>query len=315
MRLIVSPRDSAGHPRIDTFVSEKTGITRSQVQKLLETGHVTLNGRPVKPNHRIKENDAIVITVPEKEPEALLPEDIPVNILYHDRDIAVVEKPPGMVVYPSPGHRRGTLMNALAFHLGRLATVGGPLRPGVVHRLDKDTSGVMVVALSDRAYYGLVEEFRKREIKRSYLALVYGSLKKERGKIALTVGRSEADRKKMSTRTRSGKEARTSWERVEVFRGATLIKAKLATGRTHQIRVHFASIGHPVLGDRTYGKKTSIEIRGLGNRLKRSVTFPRQMLHAELLGLTHPVTGEYMEFKTEMPEDMARAVNELREVA
>lgn len=312
MRLTVSPRDSAGHPRIDTFVSEKTGITRSQVRKLLETGHVTLNGRPVKPNHRIRENDAIVITVPEKEPEALLPENIPVNILYRDRDIAVVEKPSGMVVYPSPGHRRGTLMNALAFHLGRLATVGGPLRPGVVHRLDKDTSGVMVVALSDRAYYGLVEEFRKREIKRSYLALVYGNLGKERGEIALTVGRSEADRKKMSTRTRKGKEARTSWERVEGFRGATLIKARLATGRTHQIRVHFASIGHPVLGDRTYGKKTSIEIKGLRTRGKRSVAFPRQMLHAELLGLTHPVTGKYMEFKTEMPKDMARAVKELR---
>lgn len=310
MRLSVSGEDSAAHPRIDVFVSEKTGITRSQVRKLMETGHILLNGKPVKPNHRVRENDAVEITLPEEEPGTLIPEDIPVTVLYSDGHVAVVDKPAGMVVYPSPGHRRGTLMNALSFRLGRLAAVGGPLRPGVVHRLDKDTSGVMVVALSDMAYYGLIEQFRKRTIKRSYLALVYGRLEKDRGEIALMVGRSEADRKKMSTRTRRGKEARTSWEKVEEFSAATMIKAVLATGRTHQIRVHFASIGHPVLGDRTYGKKTSIEIRAL----KRSVTlsFPRQMLHAEVLGFTHPATGEYMEFRTPVPEDMAQAIKALR---
>jgi 23S rRNA pseudouridine1911/1915/1917 synthase len=298
------------------FVSEKTGITRSQVQRLMETGRILLNGRPVKPNYRVRENDSIEVALPEKEPGALVPEDIPIDLLYSDGDIAVVDKPPGMVVYPSPGHRSGTLMNALSFRLGRLDAVGAPLRPGVVHRLDKDTSGVMVVALSDRAYYGLVEEFKKRTIKRSYVALLYGRLGKERGEIALTVGRSEADRKKMTTRARRGKEARTSWERLEGFREATLIKAVLATGRTHQIRVHFASIGHPVLGDRTYGRKTAIEIRKTIPTGKRSVTltltFPRQMLHAEVLGFTHPVTGKYMEFRTPVPGDMAGAIRALR---
>jgi 23S rRNA pseudouridine1911/1915/1917 synthase len=314
MRLSVSGEDSAARARLDVFVSEKTGITRSQVRKLMETGHILLNGRRVKPNSRVREDDAIEITLPEKEPGTLIPEDMPVTVLYSDSHLAVVDKPPGMVVYPSPGHRRGTLMNALSYSLGRLARVGGPLRPGVVHRLDKDTSGVMVVAMSDRAYYGLIEQFRKRTIRRSYLALVYGRLKKDRGEIALMVGRSAADRKKMSTRTRRGKEARTSWERLEEFSEATMIKAVLATGRTHQIRVHFASIGHPVLGDRTYGKKTSLEIRRPITGEKRSVTltFPRQMLHAEVLGFTHPSTGEYMEFRTPLPADMAQAIRMLR---
>ncbi len=203
-----------------------------------------------------------------------------------------------MVIYPAAGHSSGTLMNAIAYHSRKLASVGGPLRPGVVHRLDKDTSGVMVVALEDSAYYNLVEQFRQRSINRKYKALIYGALKRVSGEIMLKIGRSESDRKKMSTKVRRGKEAVTSWKVIERLTDATLIEAKLGTGRTHQIRVHFASIGHPVLGDKTYGKKTTLDTG------KQKITFPRQMLHAELLGFTHPATGEYMEFRTEMPQDM-----------
>ena len=174
-------------------------------------------------------------------------------------------------------------MNALAFHCRKLAATGGPLRPGVVHRLDKDTSGVMVVALNDKAYYHLTEQFRQRTINRKYIALVYGNFIQNEGEIALKIGRSATDRKKMSTRVKTGREAVTNWKVMKRFHNAALIQAKLGTGRTHQIRVHFASIGHPVLGDRTYGKKTEVEKKGGG-----MIRFPRQMLHAEVLGFIHP---------------------------
>ncbi len=303
MLFTVSAADA--RQRLDSFVSEKAGITRSRVKHLADKGLISVNGAPEKAGCRLGENDAVEVTLPEAGPEGLLPEDIPVRVLYNDPDIVVVEKPPGMVIYPAAGHSTGTLMNALAFRFKEMAAVGGPLRPGVVHRLDKDTSGAMVVALSDRAYYRLVEMFRQREVKRSYLALVYGSLKKDEGEFTLSIGRSASDRKKMSTRTRGGKEARTMWKVERRLTGATLVSARLATGRTHQIRVHFASAGHPVLGDRVYGKKTSLLING------RQVSFPRQMLHARLLGFAHPVTGEYLEFDAPMPEDMREAVEEL----
>jgi 23S rRNA pseudouridine1911/1915/1917 synthase len=299
----VGPEDPP--ERIDRFVSQKTGITRSQIRQLVEGAFIKVNGRPVKPNYKIRKDDAIEVSLPEKKTDALIPEDIPVEILYRDEHLAVVNKPPGLVVYPAAGHRGGTLMNTLLYHLKELAAIGGPLRPGVVHRLDKDTSGVMVVALSNDAYYGLVEQFRERTIKRSYVALIYGSPRADRGEITLGIGRSPSDRKKMSTRSRRAKEARTSWQAVRRLPSATLIKASLATGRTHQIRVHLASVGHPVLGDRTYGRKTSV-------RIKNSVIkFPRQMLHAEMLGFTHPVTGKYMEFESPMPGDMQEALREL----
>ena len=214
-----------------------------------------------------------------------------------------------MVVYPAAGHAHGTLMNALSYHCKKLATVGGPLRPGVVHRLDKDTSGVMVIALNDKAYYNLIEQFKHRTINRRYIALVYGNLREDEGEIALRIGRSESDRKKMSTRVRKGKEAVTRWKVLKRFGNATLVEVRLGTGRTHQIRVHFASIGHPVLGDRTYGKKVEIEAK-----TRKIILFPRQMLHAELLGFTHPATGEYLEFSSPVPEDMAERINDLNEM-
>src|SRR4030043_1758228 len=283
--------------RIDIFLAKRTGITRSQIQRLITQGNVLISSKDVSQNYRLKSKDLISINIPDKETEGLLPEPIPLDILYKDEHIVVVNKPASMVVYPAAGHAHGTLMNALSYHCKSLATVGGPLRPGVVHRLDKDTSGVMVVALNDEAYYNLIEKFKHRTINRKYITLIYENLREDEGEIALRIGRSESDRKKMSTRVRKGKEAVTKWKALKRFCNATLIKARLGTGRTHQIRVHFASTGHPVLGDRTYGKK--------------SLSFPRQMLHAKLLGFTHFVTKEYLEFSAPLPEDMAQKIKEL----
>jgi 23S rRNA pseudouridine1911/1915/1917 synthase len=297
---------SEGGERIDIFLAGETGITRSQIQKLMEQGNVFVNDMPVNQNYRIRTNDLISLSIPEKQDEGLIPEDIPLDIFYKDEHLVVVNKPAGMVVYPAAGHSQDTLMNALAYHFGKLSAVGGPLRPGVVHRLDKDTSGLMVVALDDLAYYNLAEQFKQRTINRRYLALIYGNLKEDTGEIALRIGRSESDRKKMSTSVRRGKEAVTRWKVLKRFSHAALIEAKLGTGRTHQIRVHFASIGHPVLGDRTYGKKVEVEVKS-----QKKIMFSRQMLHAERLGFIHPVTGKHLDFSSPLPKDMAEKVEEL----
>jgi 23S rRNA pseudouridine1911/1915/1917 synthase len=295
--------------RLDTFLTKKTGITRSQIQKLIAGGNVLVSGKAASQHYKVKAEDLISLDIPEEKIEGLIPEPIPVEILYNNDHIVVVNKPAGMVVYPSAGHSHGTLMNALLYHCRKLASVGGPLRPGVVHRLDKDTSGVMVIALNDVSYYSLVEQFKHRTIKKRYIALIYGNLREDQGEITLMIGRSESDRKKMSTRVRRGREAVTKWSVIERFRNATLIEVRLRTGRTHQIRVHFASVGHPVLGDRTYGKKVEVECKG-----KKKILFPRQMLHAELLGFTHPTTGEYLEFSAPVQEDMAEKIKELRDL-
>ncbi len=302
--IVVQPSEAG--KRIDIFLAKRTGITRSQIQRLITQGNVLINSKDVSQNYRLKSKDLISINIPDKETEGLLPEPIPLDILYKDDHLVVVNKPAGMVVYPAAGHAHGTLMNALSYHCKKLTTVGGPLRPGVVHRLDKDTSGVMVIALNDKAYYNLIEQFKHRTINRKYIALVYGNLREDEGEIALKIGRSESDRKKMSTRVRKGKEAVTRWKVLKRFGNATLVEARLGTGRTHQIRVHFASIGHPLLGDRTYGKKVEIEAK-----TKKIILFPRQMLHAELLGFTHPATGAYLEFSSPVPEDMAERINDL----
>lgn len=293
--------------RLDIFLAKKTGITRSQIQKLIEKGYVLAGGSAAKPNYKVKVRDLVSLIILEGETEGLVPELIPLEILYEDDHIVVVNKPAGLVVYPSAGHVHGTLMNALLYYCRRLASVGRPLRPGVVHRLDKDTTGAMVIALTDEAYYDLVEQFRERSVYKKYLALIYGTLRKDQGEITGIIGRSESDRKKMSTRVRRGRQAVTRWKVIERFNNSSLVEVTLGTGRTHQIRVHFASIGHPVLGDRIYGKKSEIEDRG-----KKRVFFPRQMLHAEILGFTHPATGEHLEFSAPVPEDMTQKLKELR---
>ncbi len=295
--------------RLDTFLAVKTGITRSQIQRLITKCNVLVNSKNVSRNYRLKTKDLITLSLPDKETEGLLPEPIPLEILYKDKYLVVVNKPAGMVVYPAAGHAHGTLMNALSYHCKKLATLGGPLRPGVVHRLDKDTSGVLVITLDDKAYYNLIEQFKRREINRRYIALIYGNLGEDEGEISLRIGRSESDRKKMSTRVRKGKEAVTRWKALERFGKATLIAVRLGTGRTHQIRVHFASLGHPVLGDRTYGKKVEIEAKSRGK-----ILFPRQMLHAGILGFAHPASGEYLEFSSPVPEDMAERIKDLKEM-
>lgn len=306
--MLIRAEEGDADSRIDRFAAEKTGITRSQIHKLIEEGLLRVNGAPTKAGYRVRAGDEVDITLPEKQTEELLPEDIPLDILYSDEHLAVVNKPAGLVVYPAAGHPSGTLMNALRYRLGELSAPGGPLRPGVVHRLDKDTSGIMVVALSEEAYHRLVEQFSQRKIRRSYVALVSGRMKGESGSITLRIGRSMTDRKKMSVRTRKGREAETKWDVIERFRSATLVRAKLSTGRTHQIRVHFASAGHPVLGDRTYGHKTSLALVG-----KMKLHFPRQMLHAKVLGFRHPITGRKMRFTSPLPDDMRSAIEELRQ--
>lgn len=304
-RFSVSPSDAL--KRLDVFVSQKTGITRSQVQKLIQSGNVLVNNASEKQNYKIKSSDIIAIHISEdsENESILIPEPVSLNILYMDEYIAVIDKPAGMVVYPAAGHKTGTLLNALAHHSKKLANIGAPLRPGVVHRLDKDTSGVLVIALDDRAYYTLSDQFKNRTINRKYLTLVYGDMKNSEGEIMLDIGRSLTDRKKMSTRIKRGKEAVTRWKVIQRFRVSTLIEARLGTGRTHQIRVHFSAIGHPVLGDKTYGKKTQIEING------KRVIFPRQMLHAQMLGFNHPFSGQYLEFSSPVPDDMKECIENL----
>jgi 23S rRNA pseudouridine1911/1915/1917 synthase len=310
-KIIVTEEDHL--KRIDLFVSKKEGITRSQVQRLLKKRAILVEGKVVNPNYKVKKGEIISLELIEEEKgDVLIPEALPINILYQDEYIIVVDKPGNMVVYPAPGHRTGTLMNAIAYYSKKLASIGGPLRPGIVHRLDKDTSGVMVVALDDWAYYSLVEQFKSRAINRRYLVLIYGNIKDDSGEISAAIGRAVSDRKKMSVRTRKGKEAITRWKVLRRYGVATLIEARLQTGRTHQIRVHFSAMGHPVMGDRVYGKKTSVEIRV--DKKKERIIFPRQMLHAESLGFIHPVTKEYMEFSSPMPDDMKECIKKLQSI-
>ncbi len=287
--------------RIDRFISKRTTLTRSQVKKLIEGGYVMVNSILKKANYIVRPGDRIDVVVSTEESSALTPEPIPLEILFEDEYLVVVNKPYNMVVYPASGHMKGTLLNALAYHCDRLACIGGPLRPGVVHRLDKDTSGVMVIAKDDRAYYSLVEQFRKREIKRRYIAIVYGALRGQ-GEVKTPIGRAVSDRKRMSTRTKRGKEAVTFWKAIESLKDSTLIEVRLKTGRTHQIRVHMSCIGHPVLGDTTYGRKRTID----------GIRIPRQMLHADTLGFIHPVTGQSLEFTSPMPPDMKYVLDNLR---
>ncbi|QWR76071.1 RluA family pseudouridine synthase [Candidatus Magnetomonas plexicatena] len=286
--------------RLDVFLTKKTGLTRSKISKLTGIDAVRVNDAAVKCGYRLRAGETITVSnVNSDESGLLVPEDKHVDIVYQDSHLVVVNKPPFMPMYPGAGHSGGTLMNALAMKVQSSATVGAPLRPGVVHRIDKDTSGLVVVALDDDTYYALVEQFKKKEVKRSYKALIYGKFKEDAGVVTLPVGRSASDRKKMSTRSRHPRAAITNWRVLRQYVGATLIEAILSTGRTHQIRVHFSALGHPLLGDTCYGNKDNIEIRGA------KIKIPRQMLHAAQLGFIHPVTKKLLEFESDIPADMA----------
>ncbi|WP_461830034.1 RluA family pseudouridine synthase [Aquifex sp.] len=297
---VLSFLSSESGKRLDKFLSENyKEFSRSYIKKLIEEGFVLVNDEVVKkPSRKLREGDRITLLVPEPEELKVEPENIPIDILYEDKDIAVIVKPCGLVVHPSPGYTSGTLVNALLYHIKDLSSIGGVERPGIVHRLDRETAGVMVIAKNDVAHRELVKQFQERKTEKLYKVLVKGLVKKDYGIIDTPIGRHPYDRKRFSVRE-EGKEALTEYwvlKRYERFE-ITLLKVKIHTGRTHQIRVHFSSIGHPVLGDTTYGfKRTSVpkellEIMGECN-----------MLVAYHLGFYHPTTGEWLTFEIEEPE-------------
>ena len=306
--------DTESGMRLDVFLAEKASpASRSQVRRWVEQGCVKIAGRDVKAGLKLRAGEVVTVATPEPAGDTLVPEDIPLRILHEDPSLAVVDKPAGMVVHPAAGNTRGTLVHALLHHLRDLSGVGGVLRPGVVHRLDKGTSGVLVVAKDDAAHRGLAEQFKKRQVRKVYRALVYGDVKGDEGTIDLPVGRHPRDRKKMSARSPRGREALTRWRVVERFGVATLLEVEIKTGRTHQIRVHLNTAGHPVVGDATYGgagRRASVPDRAVREKLGE---IQRQALHAGTLGFHHPRTGRYMEFSSPLPGDIERILVYLRE--
>ncbi|GAB6932539.1 RluA family pseudouridine synthase [Calditerricola satsumensis] len=286
--------------RIDRFLAaQEEDWSRAQVQKWIKEGRVTVNGEPVKANYRLEPDDEIVLRVPPPKDLAVEPEPMELDIVYEDSDVVVVNKPRGLVVHPAPGHLSGTLVNGLLYHCRDLSGIGGVLRPGIVHRIDKDTSGLLVVAKNDRAHLSLARQFKDHTVTRRYVALVHGEVAHDRGTIDAPIGRDPHNRQRMAVLPKTGKHAVTHFAVLERFPGYTLLELKLETGRTHQIRVHMKFIGHPVVGDPKYGPRKTLPIDG-------------QALHAGVLGFVHPRTGEYLEFRAPLPEDMERLLLQLR---
>ncbi|MDP3017570.1 MAG: RluA family pseudouridine synthase [Deltaproteobacteria bacterium] len=299
--------------RIDQFLSETNlHLSRSQAKKLIEEGMILLNNQKTKPSAHIKSGDLISGRLPKPEPLSLEPEPLPLPILYEDSSIIVIDKPAGMVVHPAAGNTSGTLVNALLHHCKDLAGINGVLRPGIVHRLDRETSGVMVVAKDDEAFHQLARQFKNRLVEKVYLAVAHGIFKQDEGLIDTPIGRHPVQRKRMSTRTRKGKTAMTRWKVLERFGPLTFLEIYPQTGRTHQIRVHLSSLGHPILGDPLYGRKGkpgSIQDAILKECVKR---MNRQALHAHRLGFNHPRTGEKVQFVAPIPQDMEGTLECLR---
>jgi 23S rRNA pseudouridine1911/1915/1917 synthase len=294
---------SAAGLRLDRYLAAVTGLPRSQVQRLIEAGRVLVEGRRPKASAAVLPGKRISISIPPPRPSALTPEPIPLNILYEDDDLLVLNKPAGLVVHPAPGHPGGTLVHAILHHCPNLPGIGQEQRPGIVHRLDKETSGVMVVAKTDAAMASLAGQFKGRRVKKTYIALVHGDVKQAEGRIVAEIGRHERDRKRMAVRTRRGREAVTAYRVMKRLDGLTLLELHPETGRTHQIRVHLSSIGHPVVGDKVYGGRRERRAAVSGQRSEVSVTAERQLLHAWKLGLLHPRTSAWMEFEAQLPAD------------
>ncbi len=281
--------------------------SRAQIKKLIESQNVLLNGGGLKASSRLTVGQELSVKIPSPEKIEASPEDIPISVIYEDQSIIVVNKPANLVVHPGAGVNRGTLVNAILFRCRDLGSIGGKIRPGIVHRLDKDTSGVMVIAKNDASHNSLVEQFKAREVKKSYLALVYGNLKVESGCFESEIGRHPVKRIKMSSKSRSGRKAITKWIVERRFGIATLVNVEPMTGRTHQIRVHFSENGHPIIGDKVYGTKRQ-KINLIGNS---GNIIDRQALHAEKLGFKHPINNEYIEFTAPLPYDIKSAIEKL----
>lgn len=304
--------------RVDSYVSNRIpDCTRSYAAQLICQGHIRVDGVCVKPGRKIKTHEQISVVIPEPEPIAVIPEPIPLNILFEDRHLIVLNKPPGLVVHPAAGHASGTLVNGILHHCPNLEGIGGEMRPGIVHRLDKETSGVIVIAKTASALNGLSRQFKARSIEKRYLALIHGIPEKASGTIDLPVGRHPVDRKKMSTVSPRGREALTLWRIKEKYPGAALLEVDLKTGRTHQIRVHCKSMGHSIIGDTVYGTRKKMSILAKCNpTLYQAVkNAKRQMLHAYQLRFVHPVTAENYHFKAPLPEDMMAVIEALKNIS
>ncbi|AWB45346.1 RNA pseudouridine synthase [Paenibacillus sp. CAA11] len=287
--------------RLDKYVREclDEQVSRSQIQLWIENGHIKVNGLQVKSNYKLSVNDIVALEIPEVSSVEIIPEDIPLDVYFEDQDVIVVNKPRGMVVHPAPGHASGTLVNALMFHCKDLSGINGELRPGIVHRIDKDTSGLLMAAKNDMAHASLAAQLKEHSVTRKYYALVHGNLAHDQGTVDAPIGRDPHDRKMFTVTEKNSKEAVTHFQVVERFGDYTLLELKLETGRTHQIRVHMKFIGHPLVGDPVYGRSKGIKMNG-------------QALHAAVLGFMHPRTGAYEEFSAPLPQDMEELLAILR---
>ncbi|MDR1770908.1 MAG: RluA family pseudouridine synthase [Hungatella sp.] len=297
---VVAPEEAG--VRIDRYLSVQCqDISRSYLQKLLKEQSVLVEEKPVKSNYKVNAGDRISLTLPEIREPDIMPEDIPLDIIYEDKDIILINKPKGMVVHPAAGHYSGTLVNGLMSHCrSELSGINGVMRPGIVHRIDMDTTGVLIVCKNDMAHNSISEQLKEHSITRKYAAIVHGVLKEEEGTINAPIGRHPVDRKKMSINEKNGREAVTHYRVLERFKQFTYIECQLETGRTHQIRVHMASINHPLLGDSVYGPaKCPFRLQG-------------QTLHAGVLGIIHPRTGQYMEFTAPLPDYFEELLRKLR---
>ena len=293
--------EESKNQRLDAFLaSSLDGLTRSQATRLIESGEVAVNGRAVSKSYKLAGGEDIAVTLPEPEPVEAVPQDIPLDVVYEDADVIVVNKPSGMVVHPAPGHPDGTLVNALLYHCaGTLSGVGGALRPGIVHRIDRDTSGLIIAAKNDAAHQYLSAQLADHTLARTYECIVVGKLREDRGTVNAPIARHPTDRKRMAV-VAGGREAVTHWEVIARYPGYTHVRCRLETGRTHQIRVHMAYIGHPILGDTVYGAKK--EVPGLTG----------QCLHAVGLRFLHPRTHEVMELSCPLPEEFTRMLQKIR---
>ena len=305
--------------RLDSLVAtEIDHCSRSFAATLIRQGSITIDGSAKKPGYPVKAGETVSGKVaPPEAPPTFLPEDIPLQILYEDAELLVVNKTPGMVVHPAPGHRRGTLVNALMHHCPDLTGISGSLRPGIVHRLDKDTSGALVVAKNSRSMHHLAAQFKSREVRKRYLALVYGIPTAKTGTVDLPIGRHFVDRKKMSVNTRTPRPALTHWIVKEAFPGACLLELDIRTGRTHQIRVHCLSMGHPVIGDPVYGNRGAMKrLAAASVEMSRAVMeLDRQMLHAWRIVFNHPMTGARLKVEAPAPEDLRVVMARFREIS